>query len=162
ELYVDQNDASVLVEPTPAGDFVVETRLSLSVPSTGCCYNYAQAGLVIYGDDDNYVKLVHVAIGGTRRTEFAKELAPVPAGFPRSGGTRAGPPGDWTWLRIVRRGVYSGELYTAYNSLDGATWTRAGTWRHALGPVARIGLVSMNLAGYVARFDYVRTYRLAA
>ncbi len=161
ELYVDSNNAPVLVEPAPAGDYVVETRMQLSVPSSGCCYDYVQAGLVIYGDDDNYLKLVHVSIGSTRQTEWAKELSPVPSGYPRYGGSRAGPPGDWTWLRIVRRGVYGGEIYTAYSSLDGITWRRGGSWSHALGGAAKIGLVAMNVAGYTAYFDYVRTWSLA-
>ncbi len=61
-------------------DYVVETRVKLNLPPEGCCYNYVQAGLVIYGDDDNFIKLTHVSIWETRQTEFAKELAPVPAG----------------------------------------------------------------------------------
>ena len=58
------------------------TRLSRNLNNfryAGCCQNFVQAGIVIYGNDDNYIKLVHVSIFNTRQTEFAKELSPVPA-----------------------------------------------------------------------------------
>ena len=153
DLYEDRDDASVLVRSAPGGDadYVVETRVALNVPPMGCCYNYVQAGLVIYGDDDTYLKLVHVAINGTRQTEFAKE---TPGGS-RYGHTVVGPPADWTYLRIVKRTTAAGQQYTAYTSRDGTAWVRGGTWTHAL-QNPRIGLVSMGGAGFTAQFDYVR------
>ncbi len=167
DLYVDNNTASVLTEPAPVGDYLVEARVQLNVPAQGCCFNYVQAGLVIYGDDDNFVKLAHVSIFETRQTEWAKELSPVPAGYPRYGNTVVGPPSDWTYLRIVRRAIPAGtpaagadtETYTAYTSQDGRAWVRGGTWTHHLGATARIGLVSMGGSGFVANVDYVRVYR---
>ena len=162
ELHLDSDTAPVLVEPAPAGDFLAETRMRLSVPAEGGAFNYVQAGLVVHGDDDNYVKLVHAAIGVTRQTEFAIETTPVPEGYPRYGKSFVGPPGEWTWLRIVRRATFGGELYTALTSLDGITWSRGATWKHALGPGARIGLVAMNRAGYTAEFDFLRVFELAA
>jgi arabinan endo-1,5-alpha-L-arabinosidase len=78
DLYVDSNSASVLTTRAPRGDYVVETRVRMSVPPEGCCFNYVQAGLVLYGDDDNFIKLVEASIWETRQTEFAKELNPVP------------------------------------------------------------------------------------
>lgn len=161
DLYVDNNSASVLTEPAPQGDYMVETRVNLNVPPTGCCFNYVQAGMVIYRDDDNYVKLNHVSIWDTRQTEFAKEVKPVPSGYPRYGNTVVGPPADWTYLRIVKRTVGTEEHYRAYTSRDGVTWIRGGVWTHQLGTAARIGLVSMGGSGFTANFDYVRVYRLA-
>src|SRR5205085_5472593 len=156
DLHVDSNNASVLVEATPPGDYLVETRLNLNVPPEGCCQNFVQAGLVIYGDDDNFIKLAHVSIFETRQTEFAKELKPVPPGFPRYGNTVVGPPGDWTQLRVaVHRSQGGEELYTAYTSRDGSVWVRGGTWTHQLGQSARIGLVSMGGSGFTSLFDYV-------
>jgi arabinan endo-1,5-alpha-L-arabinosidase len=160
DLLLDSNNASVLIEATPSSDYVAETRVNLNVPASGCCQNFVQAGLVIFGDDDNYIKLVHVSIFSTRQTEFAKELAPVPSGYPRYGSTLAGPPSDWTWLRIVKRTVAGGETYTAYTSNDGQTWVRGGTWTHNLGSGARIGLVSMGGSGFTAQFDYVHVSAL--
>ena len=160
DLFVDSNDASVLHEPVPAGNYLVELKVALDVPAEGCCFNYSQAGLVIYRDDDNYIKLVHVPIWNTRQTEFAKELGPVAAGFPRYGNSVIGPPGDWTWLRIARRQQGASELYTAYSSRDGVNWVGGATWTHSLGSGARVGLVSQSGAGLTADFDYVRVSTL--
>lgn len=174
DLYVDSNTASVLVRDAPSGDYVVETKVRLQgLPDEGCCFNYAQAGLVIYGDDDNFVKLTSASIWETRQTEFAKELSPVPEGWSRYGNTVVGPPGDdWTYLRIVVERLTGAEQataggdterYTAYTSQDGTTWVRGGTWTHSLGEDALIGLVSMGATDQVtspitAEFDYVRVY----
>lgn len=160
DLHVDSNNASVLLESAPNGNYVVETRLRLNLPAEGCCFNYVQAGLVIYADDDNYIKLVEVSIWETRQTEFAKEEFPVPDGYPRYGNTVVGPPGDWVYLRIVKQTHAGEEHYTAYTSLDGVNWVRGGTWTHELGSDASIGLVSMGGSGFVAEFDYVRVYKL--
>jgi arabinan endo-1,5-alpha-L-arabinosidase len=161
ELHGSQDNASVLVEPAPAGDWLVETKVRHTVPASGCCWNYTQAGLVIYGGDDDYLKLVHVAINGTRQTEWAKEASGLPAGYPFYGGSRVGPPGDWTWMRIVRRLEWGAERYTAWTSRDGLAWSRGATWRHRLGGGSRIGLVAMSGGGHQAFFEYVRTYALA-
>jgi arabinan endo-1,5-alpha-L-arabinosidase len=82
DLFVDSNNASVLLQDAPDGPYLVEARVKIDFPLEGCCFNYVQAGLVIYGDDDNFIKLVPVSIWETRQTEFAKELAPVPPGYP--------------------------------------------------------------------------------
>ena len=169
DLFVDSNNASVLTRPAPAGDYVVETRVRLTVPDDGKVYNYRQAGLVVYGDDDNFIKLVNASIWETRQTEFAKEFKPVPIpGQSRYGNTVVGAPAEWTYLRIVvdrlsaaeqRLAGGDTERYTAYTSQDGQRYVRGGTWTHRLGQ-ARIGLVSMGGDGFTADFDFVRTYEL--
>jgi arabinan endo-1,5-alpha-L-arabinosidase len=83
-----------LIESAPNEDYVVESRVKLNLPPEGCCSNFVQAGLVIYADDNNFIKLVHVSIWETRQTEFAKELFPVPDGYPRYGNMVVGPPGE--------------------------------------------------------------------
>jgi arabinan endo-1,5-alpha-L-arabinosidase len=161
DLFEDSNDASVLTERAPSGDYVVQTRVRLDLPPEGCCFNYVQAGLVIYKGDDNFIKLTHVSIWETRQTEFAKEMFPVPAGWARYGNTVVGAPGEWTTLRIVVDRRPSGERYTAYTRGDGRPWVRGGTWTHMLGSDARIGLVSFGGTGFTAQFDDLRVYRLA-
>ncbi|WNG35329.1 family 43 glycosylhydrolase [Archangium violaceum] len=158
DLHEDNNSASVLTQAAPAGDYVVETRLRLNLPPVSCCHNYVQAGLVIHGDDNHYVKLVHFSYWETRQIAFAKEVGPE--NRPRYGETVGGPADETVWLRIAKRQRGTEELYTAYSSRDGSTWTRAGTWTHSLGPEARIGLVSMSGAGFTAHFDYVRVHAL--
>ena len=174
DLHTGSNNASVLVENAPKHDYVVETRLRLDVPAEGCCFNFTQAGSVIYANDDNFIKLVDFSLWDTRQTEFAKEWFPVPQGWPRYGNTVVGPPGDhpgnvrpaeqWTYLRIARCGNSRGEeAYIPYTSANGTVWERGGTWTHTLGDAARIGLVSMARGGdvppFAADFDYVRVYR---
>jgi arabinan endo-1,5-alpha-L-arabinosidase len=160
ELHEDADSAAVLVRAAPAGDFAVEAKLRFDLPAEGCCWDHAQAGLVLYGGDDRYLKLVHVSIGATRQTEFGKEVAPRGEGWPRFGGSGAGPPGDTTMLRVVRRVYGDEERYTAYTRADSAGWVRGGTWVHRLGAGVRIGLVAMNRAGFTARFERVTAYAL--
>ncbi|MFN2507906.1 MAG: family 43 glycosylhydrolase [Chthoniobacterales bacterium] len=158
DLQGDGNDASVLTKPAPAGEYIVETRLHFPIPPDSSIHNYIQAGLMIYGDDDHYIKLVHLAWNGTRQIEFAKETP----GGQRYGNMLLSPPADWTYLRIVKRLLRAGESYTAYTTTQtdsaGApmNWIRGGTWTHSLGPKARIGLVSMDGTGITAEFDYIR------
>jgi len=160
DLFKDRNDASVLIEPVPASDYLVEARVYLPIAGDFTNHNYAQAGIVIYRDDNNYIKLVHVAINGTRQTEYAKE---TPTGQ-RYGNTIIGPPADWTYLRIAKRTNQSTgeETYTGYTTtqtdVNGqpVNWIHGGTWTHSLGTTAKIGLVSMSGTGYTAEFDYVR------
>ena len=175
DLYVDSNTASVLVRDAPSGDYVVETKVRLSgLPDEGCCFNYAQAGLVIYErrrqlhQADRHLDL------GDPQTEFAKEINPVPEGWSRYGNTVVGPPGDdWTYLRIVverltgaeqREAGGDTERYTAYTSQDGVTWVRGGVWTHSLGDDAdRPGLDGRHrqvTRPITAEFDYVRVYSL--
>jgi arabinan endo-1,5-alpha-L-arabinosidase len=161
DLHGAQDSASVLLADAPAGDWLVETKVTLDLPPEGCCQNFVQAGLAVYGDDDRYLKLVHVSIFETRQTEFAKERSGAPPGYPFYGNTVVGPSAETTWLRIAKRTVDGGEAYRAYTSHDGVTWVRGGVWTHNLGADASIGLVSMGGAGFTAHFDYFRTYELA-
>ena len=148
----------MLTETAPQGDYIVEAKLRLNVPAEDCCFNYVQAGLVIYGDDDNFIKLAHASIWETRQTEFAKEQSPVPDDYPRYGNTVVGPPDHETYLRIVKRTIGGVEYYRANTSRDGKAWVRGGVWTHSLGANAKIGLVSMGGSGFTADFDYVRVY----
>ena len=90
--------------------------------------------------------------------EFAKEFIDPVRNGPHFGGTLVGPPAEWTYLRVLKRTVGGQELYTGYSSRDGKTWVRGGTWAHALGSKARIGLAAMGGSGFTANFDYVRVY----
>lgn len=151
---------SILTEPTPVGDYAVETRMRLNLPPEGCCQDFVQAGLVIYGDDDNYLKLAHLSVGDTRQIVFTKTVGPVPRRTPHEGNAVVGPAATWIYLRIVKRTLAGEDAYTAYSSRDGMDWLRGSTWTDTLGPAARIGLVAMGGVGFIAAFDYVRVYAL--
>lgn len=161
DLHEGSDDAPVLLRETPEGDFVVEAKVALDLPE-GCCHDHAQAGLVLYGDDDAYLKLVVVAIGATRQVEFAREVPPGPDGVPRYGSSVAAPPGEtWTWLRLVVRREPKGVTVTAFVSRDGAAWDRGATWTHRLA-TPRVGLLAMGGPGAAAaRFADLRVSRLS-
>ncbi len=156
------NNASVLTEAAPAGDYMVETKVTLDVPPGGCCFNYVQAGLVAYAGDDAYVKLVSASIWETRQTEFAVEVPAPQPGFPFYGTSVGAAPGPTTWLRIAKVARGGVDTYVSYTSRDGTSWARGATWTSALGPAPRIGLVAMGGSGFHATFDYVRVYALPA
>ncbi|UQA56158.1 family 43 glycosylhydrolase [Polyangium aurulentum] len=164
DLFEDIDNAPVLLREAPAGDYLVETKVTLDVPPEGCCFNFAQAGLVVYKDDDNFIKLASYSNWDTRQVEFAKEMGPVPAGHPRYGAALVGAHAKTLWMRIVKRSDASGERYTAYTSRDGETWVRGATWTHELGADARIGLVAMGAPNanspFPATFEYVRVHGL--
>ncbi|MDB4945901.1 MAG: Arabinan endo,5-alpha-L-arabinosidase [Labilithrix sp.] len=160
ELFGGVNNAAVAIEAAPAGNWVVETKVDLDLPAEGCCFNYVQAGLVVYGSDDAYVKLVHTSIWETRQIEFAKEvLAPAP-GYPAYGSGVGAPPAKTTWLRIAKVTVSGTEKYVSYSSIDGVHFERGAVWEHALGAGAKIGLVAFGGTGFNAHFDHVRVYQL--
>jgi arabinan endo-1,5-alpha-L-arabinosidase len=170
DIHLDSNTASLLTRSTPKGDYLVETKVRLDVPDEGCCFNYVQAGVVIYGGDDDFIKLTNTSMGETRQTEFSKELASVPAGWGRHGNTVVGAPSeDWTYLRVAverltgeARRAAGGDTtaYTAYTSQNGVDWVRGGTWTHSM-THPRIALVAMGGGGdFTAEFDYVRVHAL--
>ena len=161
DLFVDSDTPSVLLVDAPQGNWVLDTRVRLSVPAEGCCFNYAQAGIVAYASDDAFVKLVVASIWNTRQTEWAKEVPTAPPSYPRYGNSIVGPPGEWTDLRIVHRTEGGEETYTAYTRAEGGVWEKGMTWTHELGADVQLGLVSMGAAGFTAEFDEVRISRLA-
>lgn len=160
DLHHDTDNASVLHAALPAtGDYRIDARVRLDAP-LDCCTDPVQAGLVVYRDDDNYVKLVELAHRGLRQIEFAKELFPVEPDHPRYGNTVVGTPGAWTWLRLDVRRADGQETYTAYSSQDGRDWVRGGSWVHRLGAAPRLGLVAMGGAGRTARIARVAVSKL--
>ena len=170
ELFEDCcENASLLVQDAPAGDYVVDAKLKLNLPDDACC-RFIQAGLIIRAageetGDDNFLKLVKVGIFNTRQVEYGKEIGVdrIREGYPRVGNTVVGPPGkqdEYTYLRIIHTEQNGIEFYKAFSSLDGQHWYRGGTWTHSLGAGSQIGLLSFGGTGFVANFDYVRVYNL--
>ena len=155
----------ILLERAPAGDYIVEASLEMDLPISGSGYDYAQAGLLIYGDDNNYLRLDLYANSDTRQIEFIKAETPPAVTDPTWGATDLGPSTiiagqQKAWARIAKRTVDGQDLYTGYSSIDGITWLRGGTWTHSLGRAASVGLYAGNRAGYYATFDYVHVSTL--
>ncbi|RZQ60589.1 family 43 glycosylhydrolase [Amycolatopsis suaedae] len=153
--------ASVLLRDAPRGGYVVETRLRLDLGAAGE-RDHQQAGLIAYRGDDDFARLTHVAIGGTRQVEYVREL-PF-AGRQAFGGMPAGTAADVVWLRLAYR-LEPGtgrHLVRGGSSRDGRTWTWGGTWTFDPGPAPRIGLVAHGGAHppVTAAFDYFLVSRL--
>lgn len=164
--YDENSDApmvSLLGEKVPSGNWMVETKMTTSIPfNNSCCYNFAQGALFIYGNDQNSIKLDAFPDWDTRQSEFGKQIGPVAANYPTYDHQNVGTVGQTTWFRIVRKGNGSaGETYTAYSSPDGVHWTKGGTWDHALGSSAQIAIGADNAPGATIDFSYVHVYRLA-
>jgi hypothetical protein len=151
------NDASVLLRDPPAGDWTVETKVTIDL-GVETVRNFQQAGLVVYENDDSFLRLTHVAIWNTRTTEYGKEQ--IEAGQPAYGSMLVAPPADTTWLRLTHRTSPTGEhTYRASVSTDGVHWIWGGVWTLPAGTDARIGLVSHGGVGATAQFDYFRVLR---
>ncbi|WBB68998.1 family 43 glycosylhydrolase [Micromonospora sp. WMMD812] len=154
------NTAGVLLRDAPAGDYVVETKVTLDLGEDSV-RNYQQAGLVAYVDDDRFARLAQVAIWNTRQVEYGYEL-PF-AGQPVYGGSIVGTPATTTWLRLAHHvDPVSGEHeFRAGSSRDGRTWTWGAVWTLPADTTPRIGLIAHGGAqpAVTAEFDYLRFYR---
>ena len=131
------NANNLVLRDAPAGAWEAITRVSFEGTA-----QYHQAGLIVYGDDDNFTKfgrIAHTAAGdekfefiyedaGVPRNEAADSTANLPAGFPQD-----------FFLRVTSDGT---NLTGAY-STDGAAWTPVG--RPAPLPAnARVGMFAFN------------------
>ncbi|MET8066896.1 glycoside hydrolase family 43, partial [Micromonospora sp. NPDC005313] len=154
------NTAGVLLRDAPAGNYVVETKVTLDLGEDSV-RNYQQAGLVAYVDDDRFARLTQVAIWNTRQVEYGYEL-PF-AGQPVYGGSIVGTPGTTTWLRLAHRidPVDGEHEFRAGSSRDGRHWTWGAVWTFPAGTTPRIGLVAHGGAApaVTAEFDYLRFHR---
>jgi arabinan endo-1,5-alpha-L-arabinosidase len=156
----------MIAEVAPTGDYMVETKVDINLPTSGTGPDFAQAGMLIYGDDANFVRADVYNNNDTRQVEFIKAETAEKPGYPTWGATNLGPAAInsevTVWMRIVKRNVDGRSHYTAYSSNDGATWIRGGTWVHALGNAEKICLYAGNRAGFTATFHYVHVSTLSS
>jgi Beta xylosidase C-terminal Concanavalin A-like domain len=175
----------VLLENAPAGNFGVQTRVALDPTQ-----NYQQAGLVLWQNDDTWMKLVAESNSGNDVTEWGKQTdvaspytsfscgSAYPAdtcpvygsgflevpGFSPAARSAGGPArGGWAYLRIVK----SGDLVTAYTSLNGQAWTPGATYNlqgFSSSEPLQIGVLATaaGAAPIPAHFSYVHVYQLTA
>ncbi|MFF5080494.1 family 43 glycosylhydrolase [Actinoplanes sp. NPDC000266] len=156
DIALGGNSAGVLVRDAPAGSFVVETRLQFD----GVRGNQ-QAGLVLYDNDNRFVKLAHsvLPLAGfantfLQQTEFTKEDTRTSTNAVTSGPSFGGPAPATMWLRLL----YRDGVARMATSRDGVTWTWGGAWTLSRPATLKIGVIAMGGTGATARFDYVRTY----
>jgi glucose/arabinose dehydrogenase len=116
--------------------------------------DFAQAGLMVYGNDRNFAKAVLIDIPGQGlRYELTQQVdgQPVFTGeYDRSGPL----PADWpkeSYLKVA----FDGKALTAAYSADGRTWTPFGRARSLKAiPDPKVGLGAFNGDGKPASFDF--------
>jgi regulation of enolase protein 1 (concanavalin A-like superfamily) len=126
-----------LVQPAPRGDWEIRTRV-LFEPQE----NFQIAGLYVYGDETNWLKLGRAFCGAAPPTcaDNAIYFDAVEGGVPVGGNCALTTPilGE-AYLRIVREGAN----FTGYVSTDGTGWSTVCTHTVAFAPAA-VGLTASN------------------
>jgi regulation of enolase protein 1 (concanavalin A-like superfamily) len=138
------NSRNLLLTEAEQPDFMVETRLEFSPFK-----NWQQAGLVIYLDDDNFVRLTFGYIDG-RKLELSYEKYGKFKLIQKSYGTNV------VYLRLLKKG----KICSGYYSKDGQNFTLISEYNTHFAVKSRIGLLAINGDGSIdsarAFFDYVR------
>lgn len=136
-LVGEERNAPLLLRAAPEGDFALVARLDFAPGA-----NFQFAGLVVYGDDNNYVALGRSYCGvvppcvGDGAYLANGEASPTAEGATIPvGGLPAGP----VELRLVRRG----NAYTGWWSTDGADWVQVGSTTAAFIP-GSVGLLATS------------------
>ncbi|MEY2426808.1 MAG: cytochrome c, partial [Actinomycetota bacterium] len=156
DIYTNSDPATtrnfILQQPTKA-DYVLETKVDVTQLNGG----YAQGGILVRADDDNYVKFDAISDVNNpkfNRIELRSEQAgaiqnPQPevnSGFPATVND--------VWLRLTKTGTsYKGEW-----SLDGSTWTAMAATVTNTQTNAPFGLFTLGvqIADRVVGFEYLK------
>ena len=137
-LNLEKRAKNLYMLPNPAkngGDFVVTTRVVSFAPKT----NWQQAGLMIYDDDDNYLKCDLEWSRGAPSDIRPVCLRETKA---KSHYFAATPDrvGNTFWLRVIKRG----SLYTYDYSLDGKVYQPVGEKPWGNGSPKSVGVFAKN------------------
>lgn len=144
DLYQTTNNAkNLLLQTAPGTDFKAYTTLTFDPTN-----DYHHAGIIVYQDDGNYIKLVKI-YAGSKRIEIAKEINGTftPTNV-------AAPAGTTVQLRLDRVGT----TYTAYYSTDGTNWTQVGSFTSINFKAPKVGFLGINgtniISEKTADFDH--------
>jgi PKD repeat protein len=148
------NPKNLLLQPAPDGDWTIETKVDGSAFDEA----FQQGGLMVYGDDANYVKLDFLttnAPGGTvtREIELRSEVDNVVL-QPQPNASPAPTQGVW-YLRVAK----SGTTYTGSYSADGLAWTSLAPVTNTALSSASFGIYAFGVdqvASKTAKFDYFK------
>jgi regulation of enolase protein 1 (concanavalin A-like superfamily) len=138
-----QNILLCLVAP---GDFQLDTKVDFRPQS-----NFQQAGLIVYSNDDNYLRLDY-DYANDLKMEMVNEDSGIFTNKLLPYTTKS----SIFYLRIVRKG----ETYTGYFSEDGKNYTILTQYSRSWKVNLRVGLWAVNGAGNyslnTASFDYFK------
>ena len=154
DMYGGNTDAeNLILTPAPDGEWQITTEVELELDSER---EYEQAGLLVYGDDENFVKLSFIQTPDGRDMEFILQEDGEPSNDGAVDRSELLPDdyGDTVQVRITS----DGETVTASWSEDGAEFTEFGRER-SLDAIddPQIGVAAFNGAGdgNEAAFDHV-------
>jgi regulation of enolase protein 1 (concanavalin A-like superfamily) len=148
EIYQGTNNLpNIFLKAAPAGDFVITTKVDASVRK-----NFQQAGLLLYQNDDNYVKLGHVwdtegAAGKSLETAYEKN-----ATYMKATNMAAHPGYDISYLQLRKIGNVVSTFYW-----DGTSWQPAAdpmTVTLSNLKIGFYGLSASDRTSVQASFDY--------
>ncbi len=145
DLQSGNNAKNLLLRNSPSGDFEVSTKVDFWEPPDA---NYQQGGLLIYQNDQSYVKLTRI-YSGTYGLELQAEAsgAIVYQYFT--------PMWDSVPIKIAR----TGNSYSGYYSPDGIVWKRLGHPITVNLTNPKIGLAAysvLDVKQITAYFDWFR------
>ena len=136
---------NLVLQPMPDGAWQATTKVSLTARDA-----YQQAGLILYGDDDNYAKMVlegrGTASAADRIFQFIREENGTPNEVADSNTANLGADyPDTAYVRLSSDGTH----LTASYSADGLSWTNMPETDKLIAGIAnpRIGLVSLSGTG---------------
>jgi beta-xylosidase len=144
DIFESSNNAPVLIRECQHTDFTIVTKVSISAS-----VHPLQAGLVVYGDDDNYVRLTRGYwnyIPG-QGVEMVLEIAGEGYYYPQPSDAQP------AWLKIKKQG----DVFQGFISDDGIDYVFVNQVNVDLGSDIWIGLVSISAGAYPeipADFDY--------
>ncbi|WP_167357182.1 DUF2961 domain-containing protein [Paenibacillus pectinilyticus] len=144
ELFYDSNNAkNILLRNAPEQDFSIVSKLTFPSPLDS---NYQQAGVIIYQDDDNYVKIGRMSSDGISHFVFTKEVGKTTEdqSVPDNVASQT------LYLRLTKLG----HQYSAYYSTNGIHFTRAGTFFSASLNAPRVGVFAWTNAGKEMAADF--------
>jgi beta-xylosidase len=154
DLWQSYNDnKNMLLMDPESSDFQIDTKLEFD-PG----YNSQQAGIVVYQNDDNFVKLDFICSLTNdvriKKIEMSIEKNASVQGISKNFGKKV------IYLRIIKKG----DKYHGLLSDDGVQFTLVGEFNNALGDKVKVGLFAFNSIGnsgqplsqIPAYFDYFR------
>ncbi|NHC46244.1 ThuA domain-containing protein [Motilibacter aurantiacus] len=153
----NEGPRNVILQKAPQGNWTIETRLRATM-----AHQWQLAGLLAYGDDDNYVKLDLVANNAsTAATNLGAELVSERNAQFGNGGNRSvdvpeSTESGWFHLRLTKTGSsYQGWVSTT----GGLTWTALGQPVTNDGTLDKIGLMAIGpqqVTPVTVAFDFFR------
>lgn len=152
------NQKNILLQRAAYPDYIAETKVSFNNT-----VNYQSAGLILYVDDDNYIKLdrAYNSTNGGKIIRFIREYQKDPQTIFRDSGIFAADTfgSSDVYLRLKK----VGPILTAFYSGNGTDWTQLSGSFHIPLDAPRIGLAAMNTNTAVtanADFDYFNVTQL--